>query len=81
MKAYIIRRLIQGFFLFLGAIVLSFVIMQLAPGNYADRLTQNPQMTPKEVELLKEKYGVNEPIWSQFLKYFVKLLQGDFGGG
>lgn len=79
MKSYIVRRLIQGFFLFLGAIVLSFVIMQLAPGNYATRLGQDPRMTPEERERLNELYGFDKSIWEQFVAYFANMIQGDFG--
>lgn len=79
MKAYIVRRLIQGVFLFLGAITLSFVILQLAPGNYASRLIGNPNLTPEEIERLTILYGLDRSIYDQFLGFFMSALQGDFG--
>ena len=78
--SYIIKRICQAILTLLLASILSFIIIQLAPGDYVDTLKQNPKISPERIEELKEQFGLNRS-WAE--QYFLWLWQiftkGDFG--
>ncbi len=55
--AYVVQRLIEGLITLLLASLLSFVIIQLAPGSYLDTLQQNPKISPETIQQLKVQFG------------------------
>lgn len=78
MGRYIVRRLLIAIPVFFGITLLSFLIMNLAPGNPVDMLI-NPN-TPKEMlELKKELLGLNDPLHIQYVKWLGGFFQGELG--
>ncbi len=75
----IAHRLFIAVFLLLAVTLITFFIIQFTPGNYFDRLRANPRVSSELVHKLEEKYGVNEPVLVQYLRWFWHLLQGDLG--
>ena len=64
--------------------VISFVIIQLPPGDYltthiADLESSGTFLDEAEIEALKIRYGLGQPIYMQFIKWLGGVLQGDFG--
>ena len=78
MKSYLVRRAIQGVFLFFGAMVITFFIMRLAPGNYTDQF-MDPRLDQETRLRLEEQYGLNDPLHIQFIKYVLSAARLDFG--
>ncbi|EIJ81856.1 oligopeptide ABC transporter permease [Bacillus methanolicus PB1] len=78
MLSYIPRRTFAAIPLLLGITVISFVIIQMAPGDPAS-LLMDPNISPADKEKFIEKYGLNDPIHVQYLKWLGNMLQGDFG--
>jgi len=62
----------------LGIGTVVFIIIRLAPGNPAEILLGD-YATPEAVALLKEKMGLDRPLYQQYGLYLWHLLQGDFG--
>ncbi|REK77897.1 ABC transporter permease [Paenibacillus paeoniae] len=58
--------------------MLSFLMMNLAPGNPVDMLI-NPNIPPEMRELRKELLGLNDPIYVQYIKWLGELLKGELG--
>lgn len=80
MLLYVLKRLMQGLLTLLLASVLSFAIMQLAPGSYLDTLRQNPQIAPETIEQLKQQFGLDRPVIEQYWRWLVRIVTaGDFG--
>lgn len=78
MRHYIFRRLLIAIPVFFGITILSFLIINMAPGNPVDMLI-NPN-TPKEMlELKKELLGLNDPIYVQYVKWLGGILRGKLG--
>ena len=78
--AYTIKRLLQGLLTLLLASMLSFAIIQLAPGDYLDTLRQNPQISPERIDELKRQFGLDKPGYFQYLLWLKSIvLHGDFG--
>lgn len=75
MIKYILKRLgILSITLWV-IITVSFFMMQVMPGTPFN----NPKLTPEMLAQLSEQYGLDKPVWQQYLKYLTDILQGDFG--
>ena len=61
-------------------IVVTFVFffVRLIPGDPA-RLAAGEQATLQDVEAVRERLGLNQPVYIQYIKYILGLLQGDLG--
>lgn len=78
MGSYILRRLFIAVPVFLGITVLSFLIMNLAPGNPVDMLI-NPNIPKELLELKREKLGLNDPLYVQYANWLGGVVRGDLG--
>ncbi len=78
MGKYILRRMVQSLIVLAGALVISFVILRVVPGDPAI-LMLSDMATPDEVERMRIALGVHEPIWVQFGIYLKQIVTGDFG--
>ena len=76
MLRYTIRRLIQGVITVWFIATTTFVAMHLVPG---DPLT-NERATTEEIRRnLEERYGLDRPVFEQYLIYMGNMSRGDFG--
>ncbi|MFS1514319.1 ABC transporter permease [Chengkuizengella sp. SCS-71B] len=78
MTTYIIRRLVMAVPLLLGITIISFGIIQMAPGDPTS-LLMDPNISPADRAKFMEKYGLNDPVYIQYFKWVGNMLQGDFG--
>lgn len=79
MKSYIIRRLLISIPLLLAISFITFLFIQLAPGNYFDTLRLNPQISEETIKLYESQYHLNEPWIVQYFWWLKNLLKLDFG--
>lgn len=84
MLAYIIRRLIYAVGLLIGISMISFLIIQLPPGDYLSTFITNMQsrgveVSAAQVAFLRQQYGLDLPVYQQYLKWAWNFIQGDFG--
>lgn len=79
MLGYLIRRLLQMIPLLLGITFLSFLIMNLAPGNFFTQLRMNPAVSPELVRQLEIQFGYGDPLLVQYLKWLWRVLHLDLG--
>ncbi|HVF85813.1 MAG TPA: ABC transporter permease [Abditibacteriaceae bacterium] len=79
MYRYIARRTLQTLPLLLAVTLLSFLVMQLAPGNYLDTLRGQPTISPQTVDRLTKQFGLDQPWYAQYWKWLLNALQGNFG--
>jgi len=78
MIAYSIRRILFAIPLILGITVISFFIIQLAPGGPTSLLL-DPSLAPEDLEKMKEKLGLDQPVYIQYFSWLTNMLHGDFG--
>ena len=75
MKKYILKRVVTAVFTLLVIILILFILMKLMPGSpFNDEKLNNDQRAA-----LYAKYGLDQPVIIQFLRYVGNLLHGDFG--
>ena len=84
MLRYIIRRIIMMIPTLLMISMLVFVIIQLPPGDFlttqiAELQAQGMDASNAKIEFLREQYGLDKPMWEQYLIWLFGMLQGDFG--
>ena len=84
MFRYLLRRFLQMVPTLVIISVISFVIIQLPPGDYLTTYTANLAATGGSVDqaaiaALEQRYGLNQPVYVQYLKWVGGFLRGDFG--
>lgn len=70
------RRLLVSLPTLLVLVTLSFFLMRAAPGGPFDR---ERVLTPQVEAALQAQYGLDQPLWRQYLAYLGDLAQGDLG--
>lgn len=60
------------------ASVLIFLSLRVLPGDVA-QLVGGTQASPEQVEALRERLGLNVPLWQQYLEWIGGLFRGDLG--
>lgn len=79
MSAYIIKRLLLALPALLGAILIVFLLVRLAPGDPATAMA-GPQATEEYVQQIKAEFNLDKHIAVQFITYMKKLvLEGELG--
>ncbi len=59
--------------------MLSFLFLQLAPGDFLDEVRLNPQISPETVAALRNQYGLTEPLPERYLHWLNGVRKGDLG--
>ncbi|API72854.1 MULTISPECIES: ABC transporter permease [Leuconostoc] len=75
MVKYILKRLALLIFTLFLVITATFFLMQIMPGTPFN----NPKLTPQMIAQLNKAYGLDLPLWQQYLNYLVNAFRGDFG--
>lgn len=78
MGSYIVRRLLQAVPILIGITLLTFFIMQLAPGNPMQTMI-NPKIPLSEMQKVQEELGFNKPVIYQYFNWLKEILQGNLG--
>lgn len=84
MKKYILKRLIYMIIVLSIMSVFAFIVIQLPPGDYltsyiANLEAQMGDVGESAVENLRRQYGLDRPMWEQYLLWISKMFKGDFG--
>jgi oligopeptide transport system permease protein len=76
-SAYVIRRILALIPTLLLVYTLTFFLMHATPGGPWD--TGEKPLPASVVEKLKAAYGLDQPVWRQYLNYLGNALHGDLG--
>ncbi|ACK68254.1 binding-protein-dependent transport systems inner membrane component [Rippkaea orientalis PCC 8801] len=77
---YVLKRILQGLLTLLLASFLSFVIIQLAPGNFVATLQQNPTISQQTLEDFIKRFGLDRPWYEQYGRWLWQIVTRlDFG--
>jgi peptide/nickel transport system permease protein len=83
--AYILRRLLLMIPTLIAISVVSFIIIQLPPGDFLDSMlaemeAQGGKMDEQQVAAIRARYGLDQPVWVQYFDWIGGILtRGDFG--
>jgi peptide/nickel transport system permease protein len=82
MRTYIIKRLLLIIPTLFGAAAVVFVIMRVIPGDVALLIFGGDQaghIDPKQLEAMRQRLGLDQPLWVQFGTWLWGVLRFDFG--
>jgi peptide/nickel transport system permease protein len=82
--AYLVRRLLLAGLTIWAVSVLSFVVIQLPPGDYissyiAQMSASGSFVSQQQAEALRQQYGLDRPVWVQYLRWMEMVAHGRFG--
>ena len=78
MRLPVRRRLVQLLPVLLGVIVLTFILVRILPGDPIQTIL-GPNYTEEDAAAARARYGLDQPLWKQFLDYLGGLATGDLG--
>jgi oligopeptide transport system permease protein len=76
MLLYVIRRLLTAIPTLFVIVTLAFFLIRVAPGG---PFNQERGLSPEIRANLEAQFGLNDPLWLQYLNYLNNLLHGNFG--
>ncbi|MFQ5855477.1 MAG: ABC transporter permease [Anaerolineae bacterium] len=84
MLQYIIKRLLLLPLLLFIFSVFAFAVIQAPPGDFvtsyiAELATSGSSMDRAQIDALRQLYGLNQPVYVQYLKWMGRILTGDLG--
>ncbi|MBO2450152.1 ABC transporter permease [Actinomadura barringtoniae] len=78
MGRFLLRRAGQAVVVALGAISLVFVVVRIVPGDPAT-LILGPDASADQLASVRAGFGLDKPLWQQYLTHMGEVLRGDFG--
>ncbi|MBN8932596.1 MAG: ABC transporter permease, partial [Rhizobium pusense] len=75
----VLGRVGSGILVLWAAVTLSFISIQLAPGDIVSLLIGEQIRTPEIEAAIRSEWGLDQSIPEQYLAYLTRLLHGDFG--
>jgi peptide/nickel transport system permease protein len=79
MNGWLLRRLLQSVVVFAVALTILFFLMRAAPGDPLARVSEGRPLHPSELAALRARYGLDQPVGSQFVSFLTGLARGDLG--
>ncbi|PSO08118.1 peptide ABC transporter permease [Candidatus Marsarchaeota G2 archaeon BE_D] len=79
MGRYIAKRALTSIITFFAVLVLTFILFRLLPGNPVLLLFRNPQLTQQQIAQLSAQFGLNRPLYEQFILFIVNVFRGNWG--
>jgi peptide/nickel transport system permease protein len=76
---WLVRRTGQAAAALVIALTILFFLMRAAPGDPLSRLSEARPLSPQEVAALRARYGLDQPLGTQFLAFATGLVHGDLG--
>jgi len=76
---YLLRRLLIALPSLLGISVVLFTVLALAPGDPFQELATNPNVPAEVKAMLRQKFGLDDPVWQRYFRWLTAMLQGDWG--
>jgi peptide/nickel transport system permease protein len=72
-------RALHGLLLLLGVSLLSFVLLELAPGDYFSEMRLDPRISEATVRELRARYGLDRPLPERYVRWLASVARGEMG--
>ena len=79
MLRFILNKLLMVVPTLFGITIIAFAFVRFLPGDPILLLAGERGMDPDRYQQLLVQFGFDKPIWEQYIRYIMGLLQGDFG--
>lgn len=78
-QRFIIKRLILSALLTVAAVTIIFILLRFMPGTPFEQIMMSDQAPPEAMERMRARYGLDDPLHIQYLKYVRSMLLLEFG--
>ena len=78
-RNFIVRRLLQSILLLLVVVTAIFFLIHLTPGGPEAALANNPRTSAEDLQRLRERFGLTDPLPMQYLRWLASAAHLDFG--
>lgn len=75
---WFLKRLLSSFVVLAAVLVLNFLLFRMMPGDAVSTII-DPSFSPEAKENLRALYGLDRPLWEQFVIYIRQMLTFSFG--
>ncbi|WP_247729444.1 ABC transporter permease [Halovivax limisalsi] len=80
LRRFVAKRIVVTIPLLLGVSVVTFALVHLTPGDPVSQMVAlNPDITSAQETQIRRQYGLNRPIWVQYVDWLAGVVRGDFG--
>jgi peptide/nickel transport system permease protein len=79
MNAFLVRRSLQSVVLLFVVSSLAFFLVHLTPGGPEAALIANPRIGAEEIQRLRERFGLDQPLAMQYVRWLSNAARLDFG--
>jgi dipeptide transport system permease protein len=79
MLGFIARRIVLLIPTFIGVTIIAFLFIRLLPGDPVMLLAGERGMEPERYQQLLKQFGLDRPLWEQYLTFLWRVLHGDLG--
>ncbi|WP_254766334.1 ABC transporter permease [Salinilacihabitans rarus] len=76
---YTAYRLLQAIPVLIGISLITFVLVNLAPGDPVQIMLQGQQVNEELIRTIERRYGLDQPLHVRYWNYMTGLAQGDLG--
>jgi peptide/nickel transport system permease protein len=81
LRGYVVKRAVHSFAVFLVVLVVNFLLPRMMPGNPVARFVQSGNLSKPMWEKLYRDFGLDQPLWVQFVLYLRNIFQFRLLGG
>ena len=75
--SFLTQKFLRAFFTIWGIVTFVFIILRMSGDPVLQIL--GPDAAPDAIEMTRQAWGLDKPIWQQYLIYFMNLFKGDMG--
>ena len=75
---YLAKRVVVSYLTLLVIMTLLFVLIRSMPGTFIQSMI-TPELDPADIQRLRETWGLNEPLWRQYIDFMTNYQTGNFG--
>lgn len=79
MRGYVWKRSLFAIVTIFVALTINFVLFRVLPGDAVTRISRVPNASPALKHALEVEFGLDQPIWRQYVLYLQQLFQGNLG--
>ncbi len=79
MAKYLVYRLLTFIPTVIAISIVVFAILALAPGDPMGEFALNPSITAEVRENIRKSFGLDQPIYIRYIKWFMSFVRGDMG--
>ncbi|MDO3401407.1 ABC transporter permease [Mycolicibacterium neoaurum] len=79
MRGYLWKRTLFAAVTIFVALTVNFILFRVLPGDAVSQISRIPNASPAMKEALRAEFGLDRPVFEQYLRYLQQLCQGNLG--